>query len=117
MILHFGTWEPNITHVISGILQEGDVFVDVGANIGYHSLLGSKLVGSTGSVVAIEPVPDTFAMLLDNLRLNSCSNVRAVNVAVSDCPHKMPLYSLFGDFNCGAVTSVASRGGLSHLQC
>ena len=47
------------------------MFVDVGANIGYYTILGSKLVGSKGVVVAVEPVPDTVRVLRLNLRLNN----------------------------------------------
>lgn len=65
-------------------LKPGDVFVDVGANIGYFSLLASKLVGPGGRVVAIEASPEVFDLLRRNLELNKAHNVRAVNVAISD---------------------------------
>jgi methyltransferase FkbM-like protein len=56
-LYYFGTWEPSITRWISSTLKEGDCFIDVGANIGYHNLLASKLVGADGQVVAIEAAP------------------------------------------------------------
>jgi hypothetical protein len=68
---YFGVWEPNLTHWIVGRLRRGDTFVDVGANIGYYSLLASKLVGPGGSVVALEASPTIFHQLQDNLRLNN----------------------------------------------
>ncbi len=83
-IYYFGVWEPQITAWVSRRLAPGDTFVDVGANIGYYSLLASKLVGKTGTVVAIEASPTTFKDLLTNLKLNGVSNVRAANVAASD---------------------------------
>jgi FkbM family methyltransferase len=80
----FGTWEPNLTAWLRSRLQPGDVFVDVGANIGYFSLLASEAVGKGGKVVAIEASPSIFAELKANLLLNDVRNVRAVNMAVLD---------------------------------
>jgi FkbM family methyltransferase len=110
-IFHFGIWEPDISSVIERNLAPGDVFVDVGANVGYDALLGSWRVGSTGKVVAIEALPRTFALLRRNLELNEAStNVRAVNLAVSDRPGNLDLFEL-GELNIGTTTTVASRGG------
>jgi len=89
----FGVWEPNLTAFLMRRLGPGDVFVDVGANIGYFSLLGAKLVGETGSVVAIEASPSIFKLLSANLSLNSASNVQALNVAVGDGPGIASIYA------------------------
>jgi FkbM family methyltransferase len=111
MILHFGVWEPDVSRVIEQNLAPGDVFVDVGANIGYDTLLASSRVGSAGRVVAIEASPRTFALLQRNLAANdSSSNVRAVNAAVSDRPGTLELYEVNAG-NIGAATTLASRGG------
>jgi FkbM family methyltransferase len=83
-IYYFGVWEPNLTEWIRQRLRAGDTFIDVGANIGYYSLLASALVGTSGSVVAIEALPQIFGILKRNLQVNSASNVRAVNVAAWD---------------------------------
>jgi FkbM family methyltransferase len=113
-ILLFGVWEPDVSKVIERNLVRGDVFVDVGANIGYDTLLASWRVGQTGKVVAIEASPSTFAQLLANLALNENSaNVRAVNVAVSDRPGKLDLFEpkrkIDRETNIGSETTVASR--------
>jgi FkbM family methyltransferase len=111
MILYFGVWEPDVSRVIERNLAPGDVFVDVGANIGYHTLLASSLVGPSGRVVAIEASRRTFALLRANLALNACSaNVRAVNAAVSDRAGRLKLYEL-SEANISAATTLASRGG------
>src|SRR5205823_8966527 len=81
-IYYFGVWEPHLTRWIVRRLVCGDAFIDVGANVGYYSLLASKLVGTSGSVVAIEASPATFKILQSNLALNQVRNVRAMNVAV-----------------------------------
>lgn len=83
-IYYFGLWEADLTEWISEQLCRGDTFIDVGANIGYFSLLASARVGPSGSVVAIEASPKIFQQLQINLDLNRASNVRAVNLAASD---------------------------------
>lgn len=111
MILHFGVWEPDVSRVIEQNLKSGDVFVDIGANIGYDTLLASARVGRAGQVVAIEASPRTFALLQNNLALNPASvNVRAINAAVSDKPGTLELYEI-SRTNIGAATTLASRGG------
>jgi predicted methyltransferase len=52
--------KPTFTKFIKQILGEGDIFIDVGANWGYFTCLGSKIVGDTGLVIAIEPIRDIF---------------------------------------------------------
>ena len=91
-IYQFGLWQPNLTRWISATLRPGDVFVDVGANIGYFSLLASRLVGPDGAVIAIEASPRTFELLADNVTRNSARNVRLVNLAASDVRGVAPLY-------------------------
>jgi FkbM family methyltransferase len=108
-ILNFGVWEPDVSRTIERTLSPGDVFVDIGANIGYDSLLASSRVGAGGQVVAIEASPRTFGLLQANLARNSfATNVRAVNVAVSDRPGKLNVYN-FSDENIGATTTLAAR--------
>src|SRR5207249_2412898 len=89
---YFGMWEPHISRWIDERLSPGDTFIDVGANIGYYSLLAARRVGPTGSVVAIEPSPKTFRALEANLAQNRLKNVRTVNAAVSDRQATVPLY-------------------------
>jgi FkbM family methyltransferase len=67
---------------LSRFLKDGDVFVDVGANIGILTLLASKIVGPEGKVVSVEAHPQTHGALLQNLQLNRITNVAAVNCAV-----------------------------------
>jgi FkbM family methyltransferase len=79
-----GEWEPLETQLIKQVLCPGDTFVDVGANIGYFTLLASRLVGPTGRVCAIEANAATFALLQANLELNRCSNVDAHLLAAGE---------------------------------
>jgi FkbM family methyltransferase len=77
----FGVWEPNLTTFIASRLSQGDVFVDVGANLGWFSLLGAQAVGTRGRVVAIEASPLLTLDLQRNIEANQLENVRVVNAA------------------------------------
>ena len=90
-------------------LQRNDTFVDVGANIGYYSLLASALVGPSGHVVAIEPSPSIHEELRRNVLLNESANVRAVVAAASDAIGVANMYRA-GDANRGSSSLLASRG-------
>lgn len=104
-----GVWEPNLTAFITRRLSGGDTFVDIGANTGYHTLLASRLVGETGSVVSIEASPSIYAILLANLERNRITNVRAVNVAASDQRGTLDLYR-GPETNRGLSSSVNTSG-------
>jgi FkbM family methyltransferase len=76
-----GKWEPHVADAFRRLLSPGDVCMDVGANIGYLTLLAAKLVGPTGHVYAIEPAAGAFAALETNVALNDLRNVTALQVA------------------------------------
>jgi len=67
------------------------VFVDVGANVGYNTLVASKLVGSRGHVYAIEPAPSTASLLKASVKLNGCSNVIVHEAAAWSCNGEVTL--------------------------
>ena len=79
-IRFFGIFEHNLTYYRLSKLQDGDLFLDIGANVGYFTLLASRSVGPNGKVISIEADPVTFKSLTTNLELNSCRNVVACNV-------------------------------------
>jgi FkbM family methyltransferase len=78
-----GTYEPEVTRFFLTAIGEGQVVVDVGANIGYYTLIASKLVGPSGKVYAFEPDPVYYGFLRENIEANRCSNVEAVQRAVT----------------------------------
>jgi FkbM family methyltransferase len=108
-IYYFGVWEPNLTSFIRRRIAPGDTFIDVGANIGYFSLLDANLVGKSGRAVAIEPSPKLFAALCHNLARNHMQNVRAVNVAVSDRKGVSKLFK-GTEYHSGLTTTIEKRG-------
>jgi len=62
----------------------GDWALDVGANVGHYSMRMAELAGADGRVIALEPVPDTFALLAANVRMSPHANISVLNVAASD---------------------------------
>jgi FkbM family methyltransferase len=78
--------------LLPALLAPGGVFVDVGANVGYFSLLAGGLVGTTGSVIAIEPVPRTCATLTENVKLNGFSQVLMENLALGSTSGRLELH-------------------------
>jgi len=73
--------EPAVTSLLKGVLKEGYTFIDVGANIGYFSVLAGKAVGRTGRVYAIEPFQRSLGRLRRNVEINLLSNVTVVPYA------------------------------------
>ena len=77
-----GDYEPMTGRAIDALLGSGQCAVDVGANVGYFSLLMSRRVGERGTVLAFEPVPGTRRRLEQNVALNSDSQVEVRAEAV-----------------------------------
>lgn len=79
-----GLYEQDLTDLLLKQVEPGMNVVDVGANVGYYSLVASTLVGSSGRVYAFEPDPESFSYLTRNVDLNACRNVVPIRMAVSD---------------------------------
>ncbi len=79
-----GSYERNQQILLEKYVKEGDVIFDVGAHVGFYTLLGSLLVGDSGQFVAFEPVPRNLTYLKKHLQINSVSNVAIVEAAVSN---------------------------------
>jgi FkbM family methyltransferase len=85
-------YEPYETKLISNIISPGDVVLDIGANIGYYTVIFAKLVGQNGKVFAFEPEPTNFSLLQKNVSINGCSNVTVEQKAVSNRNERKKLY-------------------------
>jgi FkbM family methyltransferase len=88
----YGVFEPFETELVKKEIKKGDVILDIGANIGYYTLIFAKLVGQEGKVFAFEPEPDNFALLKKNVETNGYKNVILVQKAVSNKTEKTKLY-------------------------
>lgn len=84
-------FEAHERKFLNKFLRPGDVFVDVGANIGLFTLIAAERVGPEGKVVAFEPTAKTFGRLVDNVRLNRLSNVECLKLALSDSQGQLQL--------------------------
>lgn len=93
-------WQRHVTAFITGYLRPGDVFADVGANIGYFTVYAALRVGASGLVHAVEPDADNAALLRANLDLNGLANVQVHQLAVSDSAGEAVLFR--AGFNSGA---------------
>ena len=92
-IMETGGWEKRTTEFIKENLRSGQVFVDIGASVGYFTLLASKLVGKKGQVHSFEPLKDNWSILTNNLAVNKCKNVIVHFCALSNKPgFKTKLY-------------------------
>ena len=85
-------YEKGTTKLFIQLVKEGMTVVDIGANIGYYTLLAARRVGPHGRVYAFEPGPQDFKLLTGNLRLNGYENVITVQKAVSNKTGTAPLF-------------------------
>ena len=98
----YGDYEGYMREVLLSYARAASTVVDVGANIGLHTIPLSKQVGENGNIIAFEPDPDNYSILLSNIKLNSSDNVQAFNMGLSSKQESRLLYQ--SDIN---------RGGLS----
>jgi FkbM family methyltransferase len=97
-----GTLEPPVQEALRRLLAPGDVFYDVGANIGFFTILGARLVGPAGRVVAFEPVP-------------ACARAVAHNIALNDFAHAEIREEAVGAAGGRARLLVVGEASWSHL--
>ncbi|GGF79183.1 hypothetical protein GCM10007301_44000 [Azorhizobium oxalatiphilum] len=86
-IVMTGCWEPHITFYLAATLKPGDVFVDIGANVGYYTILASELVKPSGLVAAFEPQKALIPYLADSIHANGFDPIchcRAVAIGAAD---------------------------------
>lgn len=87
-----GIYEPLTTDLVRAEIAAGAVVLDIGANIGYYTLIFAKCVGPKGHVFAFEPEPGNFALLQENVSANGYRNVTLSRLAVSDRTGRARLY-------------------------
>ncbi len=85
-------YEPEVSYFFTNVLQPGDTVVDVGAHIGYFSVLAGRIVGPEGKVYAFEPEPGNYRRLRDHLGQNGLRQVQSFNVALGSTPGTAEMY-------------------------
>ncbi|MBL0374396.1 FkbM family methyltransferase [Rhizobium sp. KVB221] len=86
------SYEPDVTKIVQKILEPGDVFIDVGANVGYFTLLASTLVGPEGKVYAFEPDPKNIERITLHCANNGYDNVEIISRPASHCVEDVNFY-------------------------
>jgi FkbM family methyltransferase len=98
-------YDPEEIAFLRSRLHGGDVFLDIGSNIGFYALVAAKLVGPKGRVLAIEADPTCFGRLRENVELNGYAQVTPLNIGVSDKAETLRL----------SLHTSGNRGGNSFL--
>jgi FkbM family methyltransferase len=88
-----GSTEPLTTSLYKQILKPGDVYVDVGAHVGFHTLVARKLIGDKGLVVALEPQPYNCHKILRNWIANDWRNLNLRIAAAGNRDQNISLYA------------------------
>ena len=107
--------EKPIKDLIVSILRPGDVFFDIGANVGFFSLVGAQAVGEKGAVHAFEPLPHLAALIRRTVARNKLANVRVLEMAVSASTRAVQMAAMkdsaYSHILEGASKVDAGRGG------
>ena len=77
-------WEPHVGHVLAAELKPGNVYLDVGANVGVMAFQAARLVGPQGRVIAVEPSPANADLFRRSMLANGLDTVRLHQIAASD---------------------------------
>ncbi len=85
-------WEEDVGKILSDTLREGSVFVDIGANIGYFSILASQMVGNTGKVLSFEPLEACRAQLEESMLMNKFQNIQVFPYACGSVESSSTIY-------------------------
>jgi len=92
-LIYCDNFEWRERRFLNSYLRQGDIFIDVGANIGLFTLIASRRVGNDGKVFAFEPCTKTYQRLVRNIELNSMNNVQCLQIALSDRPGQLQMNS------------------------
>ena len=106
-LLLTGVHEERTTEMVKRELKTGMKIIEVGANIGYYSLLEASIIGDRGKVFAIEPVVENYDLLKSNIKLNNSGNIIPYNFAISDKAGKGDFF-LTDESNWGSMVDPES---------
>ena len=99
-----GNYESGQRILLEKMISNGDIVYDIGANVGYYTLLAELLTGKSGKVIAFEPVPRNLHYLKKHLEINNITTVDVIEKAVSD-ENGSTLFCLGANFAMGHVYS------------
>ena len=112
-ILLGGHWETFVTRTIRRLVRPGDRCLDVGANMGYYTVLMAKAAGPSGHVVALEPNPELFVVLERNIAVNGLGScVTAHALAAGDAAGTARLSVTDVNMGGGSIAGVGTTAGI-----
>ncbi len=101
-IVYLGDYERHIKRAFQEHISSGNTVLDVGANIGFHTIYFANLVGNMGKVIAFEPIQSTFTQLSENVVLNDLHNVDIRKIALGNESKELHIYVDENSKNPGA---------------
>jgi len=104
-IFFLDKYEESELKFIKKSINKGDVFIDIGANIGIHSLFASNLVGEKGKVISFEPFSINYNSLIKNISLNNSRNIVLEKLAISAKESLVNIFYNCKDYNFGMASS------------
>jgi FkbM family methyltransferase len=107
VIYETGVWEPEIVELIRRYVPEGGTFVDIGANIGFHSLVAATVVGVSGTVVSFEPLPRLQQQMRNSIAHNNFKQVRVEPVALGSASGEATLSLVEENIGASSIQNVA----------
>lgn len=87
-----GTYEPELFRLILRVLREGDTFMDIGAHVGFFSVLAGHKVGPTGKVISVEPMAENQQVLDEHIKLNEFSHAHVFKGVISETDGTHDIY-------------------------
>ena len=106
VILETGNYEPHVSRVFTDTLRPGMKVLDLGANIGFFSLLAASLVGPSGRVYSFEPSPKNVRVLCASQAANGFNHIQVIQAAASDKQELLRYFASSSNGNVGAVGGV-----------
>jgi len=116
-LINKGTWEPDESRVLAALVDDGDTVIDVGAHVGWYTILFANRAGEHGRVLSFEPAPSTFPLLKLNVQLNAKRNVELHTVALSDRSGEMPFVVHPENFGDHHVAFASGEQATVHVAC
>lgn len=101
-VTFLGDYEPEEKKVFSVLVKKGNTVLDIGANVGLHSLYFSELVGREGRVFSFEPVQQNYDQIVRNMKLNGITNIIPIHKGLSDVSTKINIAAPSNSNNPGA---------------
>ncbi len=115
-IAYTGEYEPELKKVFKSMIKKRDHVLDVGANIGFHTLYFADLVGENGKVTAFEPVPINYQILQENIKLNNFNHIHTKNIALSNKNEQLNISIDENSKNPGAF-NLFEQDGNTTINC